>query len=172
MEESVFENTYPRTREVMQEVLRYIYFQSRKALAVWILDTVLIVLTLALVCWTRQWTLMHALVLGLLIGRLLSFCYSYWRGVRLMLARDREQYGEAPVEVRTALTQTGIGILPLAGEDVKIAYENIKYAAQTRHLILIFTKAKLFHMLHKDGFTKGTAEECVAFLREKGVKVR
>ena len=54
MEESVFENTYPRTREVVQEVLRYTHFQSRRALAVWILDTVLIALTLALVCWTRQ----------------------------------------------------------------------------------------------------------------------
>ena len=172
MEESVFENAYPRTREVAQEVLRYTHFQSRSALAVWILDTVVIALTLACVCWTRQWTPIFALVLVLLIFRLFSICYDYRRGVRLMLARDREQYGEAPVEVRTVLSQTGIGILPTAGEDVKIAYENIKYAAQTRHLILIFTKAKLFHMLYKDGFTKGTAEECVAFLQEKGVKVR
>lgn len=172
MGETVFENTYHRTREVAKETYRYIQFKSPEAVRFWIYWGVLVALMLALIGWTRRLDVLNALFFLCMAASILHNVYRYARNVKLMIARDQEQYGETPAEINTFLTQTGVGIRPMASETAEIAYANIRYAAQTRHLILIFTKAKLFHMLHKDGFTKGTAEECLAFLKEKGVRVR
>ena len=170
--EHVFENTYKRTREVAKETMRYLYFRRPWAVIYWSLMAALTALMLAIVVWARYFSWMSALYFALVIWVTARNLYNYRKSIRLIIARDREQYGEEPVAVNTFFSQTGVGILPQSGEPAEIAYENIKYAAQTKHLIIFFTKAKLYHMVHKDGFTKGNAAECLAFFREKGVKIR
>ena len=170
--ETLFENTYKRTREVVTETMRYMYFQKPWSIVYWAVLVGMTVFMTALIVWARYFSWMGAMYYALAAYITLRNLYRFRKSIRLQIARDREQYGEEPVAVDTFFSQSGIGIHPQAGKPVEIAYENIKYAAQTKQLIIFFTQAKLYHTVHKDGFTKGSAAECLAFLKEKGIKIR
>ena len=45
-----------------------------------------------------------------------------------------------------------------------------KRVVETKNLLGLISAGKIMYPMTKDGFTVGTAEECRAFLRSKGIK--
>lgn len=54
----------------------------------------------------------------------------------------------------------------LKGENC-IKYEDIEDFSETRNLIVLFLKGSMTLALHKEGFQKGSKEECIDFLKKK-----
>lgn len=49
----------------------------------------------------------------------------------------------------------------------RIKYEDVEGFRETRNLIVLFLKGSMTLALHKEGFQKGSAEECTDFLKKK-----
>lgn len=64
---------------------------------------------------------------------------------------------ELASEIRTISSQ---------GEN-SIKYEDVEDFRETRNLIVLFLKGSMTLALHKEGFQKGSAEECTDFLKKK-----
>ncbi len=161
--EGLYENRYVRDKKTIKLICRYLQF-GRK---------IQIVLQ-AILCTVFLCALVSA-ILGYeynqfaLIAVPLYFMYkliAYHSQVKHMLRRDQEMFGgEAFVE--TYVTDEGIHSFSSGETKLLVSYDHVRSVNQTKKMILVFTKAKLIYILPKDSFTKGTAEECLAFLREK-----
>ena len=52
---------------------------------------------------------------------------------------------------------------------MELPYDKVKKIAQTKSLIILRSQANFWYILPKNTFTKGTAEEFLAFLKSKGL---
>ena len=81
-----------------------------------------------------------------------------------------EEIGQ--ILIKTTVTDECVCITAPDGASGKLEYCNVNKAIQTKNLIILETKAKLFYVFAKDGFTKGSKEDFVAFLQSKGIKIK
>lgn len=160
--EILFENTYIRTEDFAKEIFRYFFFKRKPLIAL----GVLFLLTLILNAYAGDWMI----VIMLCVFFVLFFALSYSRNVNLIIRRD-EEISPNPITVSTVVTDGYIQPSTSLGSVYKIYFRDIKQAAQTKNYILLTTKAVQMYAFRKDGFTKGTPEEFIAFLRTKGYKL-
>ena len=97
---------------------------------------------------------------------------NYRRDVKRTIARDRETYGEQPVRVYMQVTEDRLIGKSSTGTEGETLFKNIRYAAETKNLVILLTRARQYHVMQKDAFTKGDWKEFLCFLEERGVKVR
>ena len=164
--ESLFENTFVRTPELMAEFHKASIFSVRSMLLPAILSAVMIVNASLLI---RSPSVLIATGLFLIVIWGLSL-FSMLRRYKIAVKRDEEVAkvtGEQRVSVYPHKLRLDTGARVL-----EIEYGKVKYAMVTEHLIAVVSDAKLAYILEKDGFTKGTAGEMIAFLKGKGIKVR
>lgn len=159
--EILFENTYTRTEDVAKEIFRYVFFKRKPLIAL----GALFLMALILNAYTGNWT-----IVTLCIFLALVFVFGYSRNVKLTVRRD-EEISQNPITVNTVVTDGYIQPAFSVGSVYKIYFRDIKQAAQTKNYILLTTKAMQIYAFRKDGFTKGTPEELIAFLRTKGYKL-
>ena len=91
--------------------------------------------------------------------------------VKTTLKRDIELFGKPLSGVTKVTCDSIITEAEFAG-NTETGLDKIKCAHQTKNLILVRTKARLIFIFRKDGFSIGTKEDFVAFLKNKGIKVR
>lgn len=97
----------------------------------------------------------------------------YRRTLNLRVKRDREQFGDTPPEFRTVVFPHQFQcIIQNTIEPITVPFSSIKKAFTTKDLIVLQSEAKLLYIFHKDGFTQGSAEEFIAFLKTLGIKCR
>lgn len=159
--EILFENTYTRTEDVAKETYRYVFFKRKPLIAL----GALFLLALILNAYTQNWT-----IVTLCIFLALVFVFGYSRNVKLTIRRD-EEISQNPITVNTVVTDGYIQPAFSVGSVYKIYFRDIKQAAQTKNYILLTTKAMQILAFRKAGFSKGTPEEFIAFLRTKGYKL-
>lgn len=58
------------------------------------------------------------------------------------------------------------------GGTLTVPYEKITKVTQTKHLILLRRAQRLYHPLEKAGFTQGTPEQFLSFLKEKAPQAK
>lgn len=164
--ESLFENRYVRDKQLIKAICCYLYFGRR---------ILIICQAILLTCFACSFLLA---ILGysinwiVLIGVPLYFVYKlivYFLQVKRMMQRDLEMYGEVAF-VETVVTEEGLHTTSSGGTQMLLSYENITNVTKYKKYVLVFTKAKLMYILPKDGFTKGTAEEFVLYLKSKTAK--
>lgn len=81
--------------------------------------------------------------------------------------RNRKQYG-CDVSVTLRFSQEGIKAHnEQMGTDAEIRYEQIEQVKQSKSLYLLVLREKMALMVAKDGFSKGSAEKFIPFMREK-----
>lgn len=97
--------------------------------------------------------------------------YCYFRQVNAVVKRDEEVHGNE-IAVETIVTEEYIQSTAATGAVNKLGYDKIRYAVQTKNLILLRSKANLIYIFRKDTFTKGTLDDFVTFLKAKGIKVK
>jgi len=96
--------------------------------------------------------------------------WQYFRIVKISLARDMEMNNGKTRELLRIVTPEKIEIACNADES-KISYHwsSVKKVIETKNLIILLTEAKMGIIFKKDGFTKGTYEDFIFFLRGIGL---
>lgn len=167
--EVLFENSYERTAESIKEFCRHIYFRRPIWIVVYCLLGVSLLANVVLIL-TGNYDNIGVSVLALLI---LAFpFYAYFKSTKMQIKRDREVGGGKPIYVKLMVADELIQSEASTGGVTQISYAQIKKGTQTKHMILLYTQANLVYLFRKDSFTKGSAADLIAFLKQKGVKIK
>ncbi len=166
--EILFQNSYEKSEELIKEVYRYLHFKRkfRVVLNVIIIVCLLVNVLSAIFYGEFYW---WAFIYAFFVWAYQIFCY--FSQVRTVLRRDEELNGEE-LFVETIVTNDFIQNKASNGAVNELEYCKVKSAAQTKNLILLRSRANLIYIFRKDSFTKGTKEEFLAFLKEKGIRIK
>lgn len=165
-----FKNNYTRTKEIFKEIYQYYFFKRKIEIVFYTVMAVFLVLNLYLIYVGGFGYYNLILFILLLFFPLLSIT-SYHRSVNISYKRDIEISGDE-IEVETIVTEDYIQNTNSTGAVNKLKYSDIRYAVQTKSLILLFSKAGLFYIFPKDSFVIGTKEEFITFLKELNIKIK
>ena len=110
----------------------------------------------------------YLLFLSVIIALYLFLCR---RRISIAIQRDREQFGTPP-SVVFEVTESGVRVGINGSFSQEVPFGEFRKAKETKHLILLTSKARLLYIFHKEGFSKGTLPEFNRFLGEKGIEVR
>ena len=166
--EILFKNNYIRDKAVLKEVYQY-YFSKLKRF---------------IVCYSILILLFFVRLVRLILGYTYNydmliyvplvfafFVFYYFQLVNISLKRDKENYGQN-VCIETIVTDEYVQREILSGNACKIAFDAIKRADQTKHFIVLFTKARQLYIFKKDSFSIGDKEQFISFLKAKGITVK
>ena len=164
----LFQNKYTRTEDWIKECNRYALFRTPLMMVVHILS--------ALMIGNGLYELFFLRIIGVPAFASPILFYTvilllYFRMNALTKKRNKEMYGDR-FEVISDITEESITQTLSNGATFVIPYTSIKRCAQTAHYLLLISDAKIIYALRKGGFTIGSDEEFLVFLRSKGVKVR
>lgn len=165
--EILFENTYVRNKEMAKEIYRYYFFRRKGMIILYILCSLALISDIVNAIFEDGSGWYSCIIIPLL---LLYIIISYFRTVNLTVKRDAEIHGKE-ITTDAIVTEDYIQNTLSTGAVISVEYSKIKKAAQTKNLILLFSDANLIYIFRKDGFTKGTTDEFIAFLKSKGIKV-
>ena len=166
--EILFTNTYVRNKKLAQEIYRYFCFRRRLIIVCYVLMAITFLLNLILLAFGESpepFTIIFPVVFIILM------ILSYFSQVNAMIKRDLEVHGQE-ISVKTIVTDAYIENTASTGSVNQIEYNKIRYAVQTRNLILLRSKANLIYIFRKDTFEVGTKEEFITFLKGKGIPIR
>lgn len=166
--ETLFENKYVRNEEIMKEVYQYFYFKRPLYL---IIDTIIGLMFVAnIALWLSGRGINFAVLIVVPLFILIRFLI-YRGAVDMLMKQDNDMYKGKPVRVQNYVTEQGIKTVIFKGIN-NLAYHNVKQVIKTRHLVIVCAKNDAMYVFEQDSFTKGSTGEFVAFLKEKGIKVR
>ena len=170
--ENKFECSFRTTKENVQEYARHFHFHSLRFLLISLFMLGYLVWAISSIArhgWHGLYIFMLVFVLVLLPALLL---YRYHKDVKTLLARSRELHKGEVATARTHFTDEEITLIDHDGNRRPFAYENLKKVTITRNLLLLQSKARQTILCEKESFTVGTWEECVAYLKQKGLKIQ
>ena len=166
--QTLFENKVTQNRDMAKEVYRYHCF--RRPFIVFLNILIFIDFVFTLYC-TITDKFRADIVLVLVPVYFLLEILMYFRLVNLMVKRSAEIHG-GPISAEMNVTDEYIEQTASTGGVAKLEYSNVKKVIQTKNYILLLSKARYYYIFSKTGFTSGTPDEFVAFLKNKGFKVR
>ena len=173
--EPLFECIEPHFSEYAEKIFRFKLFSHPRAKAAMIISAVFVVLALIASVVTAVLGSFGPLIV---LTVCLLFLGGYWffgykRAVKLYKSRLTELSGGSEPEVRVTFTDDRMTLTSGEPEPgTTVPFSAIRRAYDDKDMIFIETDSKLLYSLTKSSFVKGTPEELMTFLEEKGVKVR
>ena len=169
--EVYFEGEFEYNEVNVKEVHRYYAFRALPNSGLLVFAVFLLCIQIWLISdvgidMTQLGTLLIILSIPLII------IFKYIRSVNVLLARNRETYGEQMVKMYMSVSEDAIFLKSSVGVEGRVEFSSVNRVVLTKNLIILRTKAKQHVTFHKDHFAKGTSEEFVAFLKSKGLKVK
>ena len=165
--EPLFENTYTADKSFYQEIYRYFYLSRPAAIVIYVLSAVGFFIHLPLAIGGKNQSIgFMALAIALPLMNLIL----YFRHIRLSARRNNE-ISSVPISVSTLVHENSLELAASNGSTINIELSKIRGAVQTKNYIVLRSDARLLYSFSKDGFTKGTKDEFIAFLKSKGIKV-
>lgn len=170
--ETKFKCSFRTTKENVQEYAQHFHFHSPRFLFSFLIILVYLVWAISLIV-RYGWSGLHIfmLVFALVLYPALLL-YRYHKDVKTVLARSRELHKGEEAVSQTLFAEDELTLIDHDGNQHPFAYENIKQVVVTKHLLLLQTKARQTILCEKEQFTVGTWTECVAFLKEMGLKIK
>ena len=175
MQDYLFECRYQMDDRLWDEILRYYYFRRPLSVAIFVFSGVFFALGVGLGVWAyclmgevpvQTWEI---LVLSFVLPLLHIWLYTVARKNRRK--QLRELYGDKTIEVTVAVGETEVYHRSSErAEASTVALSEIRRTFATEHTLCLVSRAKLMYIMETSGFTKGTAEDCKAFLKSKGIK--
>lgn len=163
-----FENKYLRDKEWAKDIYGYMYFKRPLMIVIY----AVMALYLAFGIYnTVRYGYIDRYFLIVPIGFSIMIAFLYNKNVTVTLKRDMEIHGKA-IETSVTVTDEVIRHSTSLGSEYFLNYVDVKKAVQTKKFIYLWSKANMFYSLKKDAFTQGSAEEFIAFLNTKGIKVK
>jgi len=170
--EKIFENKHTRDEEFYAEYYRYFSFKRPKT--IFICGFLFVVFLIGLLALFRIIEVGSMLTLVYIVLPLVGWAtilFRYFNLKKMSYARDLELGNGAPIEVRSVLTEEGIGVYKGDAETPHhVDLSNIGKVAETKNYYLLLSVARQSFVFRKDGFLKGTTEEFLEFLEEKGIR--
>lgn len=167
--ENCFVNAYVRDRERVRDYCRW-YFYSRRLICVLrILFIVCFVLSSVTGFLSKDYSHGIGCLVVVVLVELFQFI-NYSRSIKLQLRRDAEGNHGQPLQIIVMIQGDMLRVEDADGQGYEVSLSQMKWARQTKKMVLIRTKAKALYVLFNDTFTQGTAEELIAYLRAKGIK--
>ncbi len=171
--EPKFKNEYDRTRELVHEFYRYAYLLRRSRVVLAIVSFLVSIgcMWLCVIDAVSNDTASAAtyLVLSLLLAACPFLAYLLYRmQAKRLLRRDAEISGGGYYHADYLLYDDRIVLA--SSSEKSIAYESVTRVILSPNLILLLTRARQCVILDKDGFTLGTQEACISFLKSKGLR--
>ena len=169
--ETLFENEFARDEGTAKEIYRYWYFKKPLLVVVYIYLGIY-ALSCILGFIIDFQSAKESMPIFVMVIFFLSFMLiSYRSQVKAMIQRDKEISGGEPLCCKISVTEQQMTLSTLENR-TPISIDNLKSAFVTNNYIVVVTKARLMFILKKDGFTLGDCDGFIAFLREKGIKIR
>ncbi len=165
----LFENSYIRDKDFAKEMYGFIFFRRNYLFVVYIILVISFIINLILLI--TEGAVASWFVFVFVPFFILLRLFTYFQSIKLLLKRDNELSG-GPFEVKSIVTEDFIEHTSSTGGVNRLEYNKIKKCNQTKNLILLQSDAKLIYVFTKDGFSVGTSEDFLAFLRNKGIKVK
>ena len=163
--EVIFENKCIYDKEFYNEYFKYIYFRRP---GVVVFDTILgIILIISVISIINpnffEINFYRALInIGVVLLFLLAQIGGFFENKNIRYKQDLEANNGKPIEEDILITNENI-----ISENIKINFNSIKKAKETKKIFILITKQQNIIVLKKDGFTKGTAREFEEFLSGK-----
>ncbi len=154
------------TRELIQEFYEYCCFRRPR----YIVYHIIFALALAFWLYVRLsgGTISYFIPIAVLVYYGLMLCY-YYVSVNLFMKRSRELTKSGVMQMKMAAYSDRMEFFNGSGEPVELGYDEVKSVFCTKNLIAVRSRASLVYMIQKSGFTLGTADGFLDFLREKGL---
>jgi hypothetical protein len=172
--EILFENSHVRDKATVKEMYSYEFFKKRKQIVLFALLAFFVILYVGVIIWEYVyfgiWSMNYWIIALYLLIPILEVLM-YIVSVKTTLKRDIEMFGKE-LEAKFKVTSDSIICESMTGSVTETGFDKIKSAAQTKNLIVLRSKANLLFVFRKDGFSIGTKEDFVAFLKSKGIRVR
>ena len=137
----------------------------------WVADAVLLVCFLFGIYTAVVWQYVDYL---LLIGAPMMVSVRfvlYGIQTKLVIKRQVEMYGKTVENVWT-VTDDEMTASMSSGAEYHVHYADVKRAVQTKKFVYLWSKTRTVYSFKKDGFTVGTADEFIEFLKSKGIRVK
>lgn len=171
MNETLFENRFVRDEATAKEVYGYYFFKRPLMIALYVIiaiNALAHILTLILGFSEVKDVYLPFILLAFILAMMFV---AYRSQVKALVSRDDESAGGEEFFNELRVTDSEISITSPVGSQ-SIGIDKLKYAFVTRNYICVVTKARLMYIFKKDSFTIGDSYGFIAFLREKGIKVR
>lgn len=154
------------TKELVQEFYEYCCFRRPR----YIVYHIIFALALAVWLFARLsgGSISYFIPIAVLVYYGMMLCY-YYASVSLFMKRSRELTRSGVMQMKMAAYPDRMEFFNGSGEPVELPYDEVKSVFCTQNLIAVRSKASLVYMLQKSGFTLGTADGFLDFLREKGL---
>ena len=165
--DSLFENTYTADKPFYQELYSYFHFRRPITVATFILCGICFTSQLALAIFGLEYNVGIMILMALFP---LFKLFAYVNQVNSITKRNKEISTEA-ISICSTVYEDHLEISASNGSTLNIEIAKIRSVVQTKNYIILRSDARLLYSLHKDGFTKGTKEDFLSFLRSKSIKV-
>lgn len=169
--EARFENRFVRDKNTAREIYGWWFYKRPLFVFVYVYMAIyMLFFALAAVFTPESVGEVIPIVICILIC-VAAFAFSYFSQVRAMVKRDAEMSGGGELVCTVTVDDTEAVVTALDSRTA-IGLENVKFAFATGGYIVLVTKARLMIILKRDSFTLGTSDGFIAFLKEKGIKVK
>ena len=169
--ETKIESTYVRDEKFAKEYFSYHSYKRPSGIVITVICILAIVSGVINVFANNEYLAIISIVLGiyLLILRVIRVKKS----IKISLERDKESNHGSFVTVQNLVTENSI-VVKSSLNETGTEYEMscIEKAYRSKNYIYLITKAKLAIVFDINKFSKGTPEELVEFIRQKGIKIK
>ena len=169
--ETKIESTYVRDEKFAKEYFSYHFYKRPSGIILTVICILAIVSGIINVLAYKEYLNIIAIVLGIFL--LVLRVIRVKQGIKILLERDKETNHGSFVLVQNFVTENSI-IVKSSSNETGTEYEMscIEKAYRSKNYIYLITKAKLAIVFDVNNFSKGTPEELIEFMSQKGIKVK
>jgi hypothetical protein len=172
--ESLFENKHTRDEACMKEYFKYFYFGKPVLMVISIFFAIGFIFGIVSVFYPEipfNNTLRAIYIFTPLFVWTVNIL-RYFKAVKISIMRDRETNNGSLVEILYIVSDEKVEVIcESKGMKNSVCFSQIKKVIKTKSLIILITEARLSLIFKNDSFIKGTSEEFLSFLKNKGFKV-
>ncbi len=169
--ETRFEAAYVRDKKFAKEFFSYLFYRRPAGVIVTVICILTIISGIINVFAEHEYFAIISIVFGIYLLILRTICVK--KIIKLYLERDKETNHGNFVSVQNVVTENSI-VVKSSSNKAGVEYDMscIKKAYRTKKYIYLITKAKLAIVFDINHFSKGTPEELIEFIRQKGIKIK
>ena len=174
MEENLFEYRHDFDEEYAKKVIKYKLFKTPGRVIILIIEVLIVLWLLSMAI---HFTILGAgesvvklwiPAVGYLVFLVVYTVFGYKRALSLTRRQLSELYGDRTVTMEVSVTESDIFWTDNASNsENSVAIDSVVKITESGELIILKTRARITITLSRVGFTKGTPEEFVAFMRAK-----
>ena len=169
--ETKIESAYVRDEKFTKEYFSYHSYKRPAGIIITVICILAIVSGVINVFAYKEYLAIIAIVLGIYLFVLRVVRVK--KSIKISLERDKESNHGNFVSVQNLVTENSIIVKSSTNESgTEFELSCIEKAYRSKNYIYLITKAKLAIVFDINNFSKGTPEELVEFIRQKGIKIK